>query len=270
MEYQALTPEDKAYPIKVKERMGKEAPVIYYNGPLKLLDRFCMAVLCSDLIPGQCMIEANQLLFTIREYAMNYIGGWHSVMETEIFRLAMNRPTDPDNLRSLTMSTAHSMARETWDNFLADRFGYSGPFTGFPQKQEYYRRAEEGKLLVMSITEPTLKRLLRKNIMLRNLLVCALADVVFVPFAEKGSKTLTTCARALDLNVPMFTVNHEENRVVLNLGVPAYSRKTVGKFLDSLGASRNGAPPFPPKQVIRESRSSLQGYPKKNTQIPLL
>jgi len=274
MEHHTLEPRDGAYPSKVKDRMGQDAPAIYYDGPLQLLDRFGMGVICSDLCPGHCMVEAHQLLFTIREYAMNYIGGWHAVMETEIFRLAMDRPTDPDNTRSLTMLTARGLERENWDDFLNDRFGYEGPFRGFPQKDEYYRRAHDGEILVLSVTEPTLKRMERKNIMLRNLLTCALSDVVFVPGAEKGSKTYTTCKRALALNVPLFTVNVEQNKDLLDLGIPTYTRKTVGKFLEQMGAARGGVSPFPPQEpmVVREAPAPdvIHRPPPRRGQLPLL
>jgi len=264
MEYQALDPKDTAYPHRLKKRMGEAAPVLYHQGPLMLLDRFSMGVICADLCPGQCMIEANQMLFTIREYAMNYIGGWHSVMETEIFRLSMDRPTDPDNLRSLTMLTARRLERENLDDFLNDRFGYEGPFRGFPQKEEYYRRAEEDELLVISATEPTLKRMLRKNIMLRNLLTCALADVVFVPFAEKGSKTFITCKKAQKLGIPMFTVGRDENKDVLDLGIPAYTRKTVGKFLEDRGATKDSEPPFPKRPMLIREPLPMNRPPQKH------
>ncbi len=255
--------------------MGENAPTIYYDGPLELLQRFNMGVVCSDLCPGQCMVEANQLLFTIREYAMNYIGGWHAVMETEIFRLAMDRPTDPDNTRSLTMLTARGLERENWDDFLNDRFGYEGPFRGFPQKEEYYRRAREGEILVLSITPPAQKRMERRNIMLRNLLTCVLSDVVFVPGAEKGSKTYTVCKRALALGVPIFTVNAQENSDLMALGIPTFTRRTVGKLLESLGAEKGGTSPFPPRQEPMMVREATAPAPRSNTsdrsdQLPLL
>ena len=64
------------------------------------------------------------------------------------------------------------LARETLDIFLGDRFGYSGPFTGFPQKEEFFRRARAGELLWLSITEPNTLRFLRENILLRNWIAC--------------------------------------------------------------------------------------------------
>jgi hypothetical protein len=114
----------------------------------------------------------------------------------------------------------------------------------------------------------------RKNIMLRNLLTCALSDVVFVPGAEKGTKTYTTCKRALALGIPMFTVNVEANNDLIDLGIPTYTRKTVGKFLDEMGATKGGDSPFPPQDpmVVRESSSPANGPPPRPAryQLPLL
>ncbi len=254
MEYHVLTPADERYPAKLRERLGADLPTLTYQGPLALLDRFTMGVICADMIPGLCMCEANDMLFKIREYALNYIGGWHSVMETEIFRLGLYRKNDPDGIRSVTMFTARGLARENWDDFLGDRFGYSGPFTDFPEKEEYYRRAGDGELLVLSITEPGYKRMLHKNIMQRNWLSCVLADVVFVPFAEKGTKTFTTCKRVVEAGIPIFTSGREENEHLHALGVPALNRKTVGGFLESLGANTDGEPAFPRKELPQPTR----------------
>ena len=245
MEYQVLKPGDSSYPRRLIERMGPEAPVLYYQGPLKLLDRFTMAVICTDMIPGICMVETNDMLFKIREYALNYIGGWFSVMETEIFRLGLDRKNDTVGQRSVTMVTARGMARENWDDFLNDRFGYSGPFRDFPEKEEYYRRTRCGELLVLSVTEPDLKRVLRRNILARNWLACALADVVFVPFAEKGRKTYAICRRVVKAGIPVFTNKRDDNKDLHKLGITGLNRKTVGKFLEGLGAKTDGEPVFP-------------------------
>jgi hypothetical protein len=223
------------------------------------------------------MLATNDMLFKIREYALNYIGPWWSVMETEIFRLALDTPTDPERRRSLTICTARGLARENWDNFLGDRFGYKGPFTGFPQKEEFYRRAREGELLWLSIAPPEQKRLERKTIICRNRVACALADVVLVPFAEKGNKTLSVVKHALKTGVPMFTCQYsadqatDVNKDLFALGVPSYNRKTVGKYLESLGARVDGSPPFPvnaePVLQVGEDRST---YPMRPTQLELL
>ena len=277
MEFEILTTHDSRYPCKLLERLKDGAPTLYFHGPLKLLDRFTMAVVCADVIAGQAMLASNDMLFKIREYALNYIGPWHAVMETEIFRLALDTPTDPDRRRSLTICTARGMARENWDNFLGDRFGYEGPFTGFPQKEEFYRRAREEELLWLSVAEPEQKRFLRQNVMFRNRVACALADVVFVPFAEKGNKTLTTVKQVLRDGIPLFTCQYADdkttdvNKDLFALGILSYTRKTVGKYLESLGASVDAPSPFAPRMpetlVVRESSVDRKPRPR---QTPLL
>ena len=263
MEFETLTTADPRYPRKLLERLRGEAPTLYFHGPLKLLERFSMAVICADLHSGKAMLATNDMLFKIREYALNYIGPWHAVMETEIFRLALDTPTDPDRRRSLTICTARGMARENLDNFLGDRFGYDGPFTGFPQKEEFCRRARDEELLWLSITKPEQKRFLRQDIMLRNRVACALADVVFVPFAEKGNKTLITVKQVLRDGVPMFTCQYSDdkatdvNKDLFALGIPSYSRKTIGKYLEAMGATVDAPPPFsskiPGTMAVREA-----------------
>jgi len=263
MEFETLTVRDARYPSRLSERLKDEAPPLYFHGPLKLLNRFTMAFICADDIAGEAILAMNDMLFKIREYALNYIGPWHAVWEAEAFRLALDTPTDPERRRSLTICTARGLTRENWDNFLGDRFGYKGPFTGFPQKEEFYRRAREEEILWLSITPPDQLRLERKNIMLRNRVACALADVVFVPFAEKGTKTLITAKQVLKDGVPIFTCQYsadkatDVNKDLFALGIPSYTRKTVGKHLESLGASVDAPPPFPSKRtevfIMRET-----------------
>jgi hypothetical protein len=277
MEFEKLTPADAQYPHRLRERLQERAPALYVHGPLKLLDRFSLGVICADQNPGEAMLATNDMLFKIREYALNYIGPWHAVLETEIFRLALDTPTDPQRRRSVTICTARGLARETWDNFLGDRFGYEGPFTGFPQKEEFYRRAREGELLWVSITDPHQKRFIRANILLRNLVTCALADVVFVPFAAPGMKTFVTVKEVLKLGVPMFTCQYyetkeaDDNKHLFALGIPSYSRKEIGKYLESLGARTDTPAPFPPKEEVEVGYTPPSLVPpKKLRQASLL
>ena len=74
MEYKVIKSIDPEYPKKIRERLGNDFNrELYYNGPLEFLDHFTMAVICSDESGGVVLLETNQLLFTIREYKINYI-----------------------------------------------------------------------------------------------------------------------------------------------------------------------------------------------------
>ena len=236
MEYKILTLSDQNYPKRLLERVGKDSPEqIFYRGPLDFLNRFTMAVISADSISGLAMMAANQLLFSIREYNLNFIGGWHSVMETEIFQLGLFRK----NL-TVTLFTAKGLERETFESFLQTRF--YPPLHEFPEREEYFRRAKEGNLLMLSVSPPKEARMKRLNIINRNWLAGVLSDVVFVPFAEKGTKTLSLAKRVLAAQIPIFTTDHEANKPLHQLGIPGLSRKLVGDYLENLGADR--ASPF--------------------------
>lgn len=229
MEYKILTPDNPKYPKKIKERLGSESPKIYYNGHLEFLDKFTMAVISADSIGGLGLMAANQVLFTIREYEMNYIGAWQSVMETEIFRLGLFRKNT-----TVTLFTSKGLAVETFESFLLDRF--YPPMDKFPEREEYFRRDKQGELLVLSITNPNEKRQLRKNILERNWVACNLGDIVFVPYGVKGSKTYMVAKRVLEAKIPIFTTDSEENKDLHQLGISGFNRKTVKHFLEERGA----------------------------------
>ncbi|MBI4649482.1 MAG: hypothetical protein HY738_23500 [Bacteroidia bacterium] len=230
MEYKILKPRDSRYPKKLKERLGKECPEkIYYYGPLEFLDKFTMAIISSD-IHGIGLMAANQVLFTIREYKMNYIGSHHSNMEAEIFRLGLWHKC----LNTLTLFSSKGLQNESYESFLLDRF--YPPMHTFPERNEYFRRAKDGELLMLSISEPDVKRQLRQNIIKRNWITCNLGDIVFIPCGEKGSKTFTMAKKLIKTNIPAFTTDSEENIDLHQLGIPVYNRKTVRKFIEERGA----------------------------------
>jgi hypothetical protein len=232
MEYQILTRSNQEYPKRLLERLGNASPEqIFYHGSLDFLNQFTMAVISADSIPGLALWATNQLLFTIREYDLNLIGSWHSVMETEIFRLGLFKK----NL-TVTLFTAKGLKHETFDSFLLTRF--YPPLHEFPEREEYFRRVKEGRLLMLSVSPPEEARMKRPNIINRNWLACVLSDVVFVPFAEKGTKTLALAKRVLSAQIPIFTTDHEANKSLHQLGIPGLSRKSVGTYLEKLGAHR--------------------------------
>ena len=252
MEYRITTPDDSEYPQKLIERLGDECPdKVCYSGPLELLARFTMAVISADSITGKALNETNQVLFTVREYEMNYIGSWHSVMETEIFRLSLFRKN-----ATTTLFSAKGLKKETFESFLEDRF--YPPLHEFPERDEYFRRAKDGELLILSVSNPDETRQLRKNIMARNWMSCVLADIVFVPYGPKGSKTYTMAKRISEAKIPVFTIDDDQCKDLHKLGIPGFSRKLVKAFLEEKGA----------KLAIPQNdiRKSVEAYKKPTSQ----
>ena len=150
-------------------------------------------------------------------------------METEIFRLGLFRKNT-----TVTLFSAKGLQAETFESFLKDRF--YPPLHEFPERDEYFRRAKTGEMLILSVSNPEETRQLRKNIMERNRISCALADIVFIPYGPKGSKTYTMAKRIVDINVPVFTINSDESKDLHNLGIPGFNRKSVKAFLKDRGA----------------------------------
>lgn len=252
MEYKTLERDDPKYPQKLISRLNQDAPErIYYWGPLELLDEFTMGIFSADSITGLGLMEANQLLFTVREYDVNYIGSCFSVMETEIFRLGLWRSN-----QDVTLFSSKGLAKESFESFLKTRF--HPPFHEFPERDEYFRRAAENELLMLSIVDPDTGKMMHKNIIERNYIACIMSDVVFFPFAKKGTKTLTLAKRLVSMDVPLFTTDCEENRDLHELGIIGLNRQNVGEFLEKLGAKlsdpnkerpkRIDSPPHPPEQ----------------------
>lgn len=232
MEYKVITTQDTKFPRKLIERLANEAPEkMYYHGLLELLDHWTMAFFCADAAGGTVLNEMNQLFFTIREYAINYIGSWHSVMETEVFRLGLYFKYD-----TVTLFTAKGLGVETFDSYLLDRF--YPPLHEFPERDEYFRRAKDKELLMLSAVAPGETRQKRRNIMQRNWLSCILSNLVFIPYGPKGSKTYTTAKKIINAKIPVFTLEHSIANDLHKLGIPGFNRKTVRDFLEQMGAKK--------------------------------
>ena len=232
LEYKILTPNDSKYPKKLIQRLGANCPEnIYYRGPLKFLDKFTMSTISSDSIHGEGVRLSHQLLFVIREYAMNYLSPSHSVMETEIFRLGLWKKCK----NTVSLFSVKGLAKESYDSFLQARF--IPPFQYFPEREEYMTRARNNELLMLSMVEPTLNRHIRQNILERNFITCCLGDIIFIPHGPKKSKTYEIAKRAVELKLPLFTIDApSEVKDLLDLGIPGFNRKNIRKFLEEKGA----------------------------------
>ena len=260
MEYKIVEKDNPQYPRKLVDRLEQDAPErVYCFGPLELLDQFTMGVISADSIPGIGMMAANQLLFTIREYSINYIGSWFSVMETEIFRLGLWRSN-----QNVTLFSSKGLAKESFESYLKARF--YPPMHEFPEREEYFRRANENELLILSIADPNVGKMIRKNLIERNFIACMMSDAVFIPFAEKGTKTLAMAKQLATTEVPLFTADCEENRQLYKLGIPGLTRQDVGQYLENLGAKPSNSNTKRPKKT-NSDQSSLdqEKSPKKPT-----
>ena len=143
--------------------------------------------------------------------------------------------SDGQLFKDVTLFSSKGLAKENFESYLKTRF--CPPFDEFPERDEYFRRARENELLMLSIVDPNVGKMVRRNIIQRNYIACMMSDIVFIPFAVKGTKTFTLAKRLVSTDVPLFTTDCEENRDLHQLGIPGLTRQNVGEFIEKLGAN---------------------------------
>lgn len=275
MEYRVLTPKDAEYPARLRERLGSDAPTLYAHGSLANLSKWTMSVVGGE--GAGAMMELWAIHWALFPYEIHMISGWHSPLEAETFRVMLEQA----GIR-LTLISARGLATVTEQSLLHERFGMRCEEPGFLPEcelREYYRRFREGELLVLSATDPDQRRLTYRDIMQRSRIACLLADAVFIPYAVKVEKRMTIrgqykgrptktfrLVRQLrSTGIPMFTLESRFHRELGELGVPAFTKATVGPFLESLGARKYTGPSFAELEAAR----AAQEVPREAPPLPV-
>ena len=81
-----------------------------------------------------------------------------------------------------------------------------------------------GRLAILSPFDESVKRATEQTALLRNRLVAALAEKIFVAHAAPGSKTESFCREIASWHRPLYTLDLPENSSLLELGaVPIHS-----------------------------------------------
>ncbi|MFH1231173.1 MAG: hypothetical protein V1709_06710 [Planctomycetota bacterium] len=281
MEYKIVTPADANYPKKLKERLGENCPPkLYYHGPLEFLDLFTIATIASDIQIGSGIKAFWDPEIAIMDFESNNISGWYSVLETEMFHGALLRGFAHEKKRYhnfMTLFSAKGLAKETFEDFLLYRF--YPPFDKIPVRTEYFRRIKNNDILMLSIVEPEQGNQLRKNIMERNWIACVLADIVYIPWAPKKSKTLALAKRLVEAKIPVFTVdkdlllkwglydNPDYYEGLYKLGIKGYDEKATRQLLTEMGAKlyvHDESKAFLPMQApIKEDKPPEKYVPPK-------
>jgi hypothetical protein len=154
-------------------RLGSKAPKeISYIGALELLDRQCLGLLCSARCSGNAILAAYEVSKKLDPAGMPVLGGFHSPMEKQFLEILLVRHVPAVVCVPRPLSGMRIPA--CWGTPLA-----------------------EGCLLVLSPITSGNRRFSRHMAELRNAIVAALADPLFIPCASAGGSTeklLAVCA----------------------------------------------------------------------------
>jgi predicted Rossmann fold nucleotide-binding protein DprA/Smf involved in DNA uptake len=160
-----------AYPQALLAGLGSAAPAEFWAaGPLQPLNQPKTGFFCSSQCPGSVVLKTFDAITRMRDEGQILIGGFHSVMEWECLGILL-RGRQP-----VIWVPARSIA-------------------GMHLKPELVPAFNAGRLLILSPFPPKDKRITATLAEVRNRLVGALADRIFVPHAAPGSRTLAICGQ---------------------------------------------------------------------------
>jgi len=186
---------DPHYPAQLCKRMGQHAPAsIAVAGDANILGRPSIGLICSIQCPGSIIIKTFDMVRALRDAGVTMIGGFHSPMEKDCLEILL---------------------RGSQPLILALAKGFSGLRLG----QEAMQALGEGRLLVLTKFPDDLSQVTLAHAVERNRLVAALADALFVPYAVSGGKTNTLVCESLQQGQKVYTVDDENNKELIALGV---------------------------------------------------
>ena len=166
-----LVQNDKAYPPIILDRLGEKAPkTLTAIGPVENLANKKTALFCSARTPGEAILRAHDMARRLRDDGKTVISGFHSPIERECLSILL-RGRQP-----IIICPARAIEKMRIPS-------------------EYRPAFEAGRILFLSPFAEKPKRMDRESAQYRNEMVAALADSVFLAYAQPGGNT----ERLLDL-----------------------------------------------------------------------
>lgn len=176
-------------PAVLKQLVPQAPDCLFTLGNLDLLDRKPLALFCSRRCPGNLILRTYDLAQQWREAGETVISGFHSPMEQECLRILL-RPGLSD---SPPAGIIVCLARAPYRRVPA---GWKTP-------------VEEGRMLIVSPFEERERRITSELSEVRNRLVAALADRVFIAYAAPGSQTEAFAQEVRSWGKPILTLVDE-------------------------------------------------------------
>ena len=191
------------YPDLVRTRLGGVAPsCLYAMGETAILGNRFLGLLCSVQCPGSVIIKTFDAIRLLRDKGAAVIGGFHSPMERECLDILLRgrQPVVLCPAKRLKGLRLGEVARHA---------------------------VRDGRMLVISPFDESVRRTTAPQAVLRNDLAAALSEALLVPHAAPGGKTWTTIRAALDRQQPVFTFAVQDNAALLEAGATAFGELDI-------------------------------------------
>lgn len=162
-------------------------------GDPALLDSAQFALFCSVKCPASIILKTYDLAQHLKDQGIGVISGFHSPVEQEVL-VTLLRGTAP-----VIVCPARSIA-------------------DMRVPSDWKPHVERGRLLIVSPFTESQNRATRQTATIRNQLVAALAQQVFIAYAEPGGKTEAFARRLLAEGVQVATFDLEQTRNIREAG----------------------------------------------------
>jgi predicted Rossmann fold nucleotide-binding protein DprA/Smf involved in DNA uptake len=198
--------EDTGCPPSLKTHLGKSAPErITALGNLEILRRKSMALFCSVKCPGNLILQTYDLAQNLRQTGVATIGGFHSPMERECLTILLR------GVQPIIICPARGIK-------------------GMRIKAEYRKPLEEGRLLFLSCFDEKQRRPTVQTSLFRNRFVAALAEMIFVAYAEPHGKTEQFCSEIMAWGKPVYTLASKFNKNLLDMGAQSVEPDKISEW----------------------------------------
>lgn len=166
-------------------------------GNLSLLQLHKTAFFCSREYP--VAIERPTYLWALEQRYRNccVLSGFHSRLEQTVFRYLLQGPRLP---------IVYALGRGIQRNL----------------KFEYGPEIDAGRLLFLTLFEPSVRTITAETAEIRNLLIADLADDFFIPYLSPGGNVDKLLDQPVAKNKTIYTLDMPLNRPLLDRGAVVY------------------------------------------------
>ena len=189
---------DSRYPARLRERLGDDAPAqLTTLGNLDILQTKPVSLFCSVKCPGNLILQTYDLAQKWRDRGVTVISGFHLPMERECLNSLLRSP------HAVIICPARNLPRRV--------------------EPEFKRPLGEGRLLLLSAFPDSIERPTIETAHQRNRVVAALAERIFVAYAQPNSKTEFFCREVIAWGKPLHTHAGQANQNLIAIGATPYS-----------------------------------------------
>lgn len=194
---------DQHYPLSLKKHLSKNAPnTLTLIGNADILQNKTLAVFSSVKCPGSIILKTYDLMHQLRDKGITVISGFHSPIEKECLNILLK------GKQAVIICPSRSIE-------------------GMRIKAEYKKPLEDGRLLILSPFTEKENRISSELALELNRFVAAIADRIFIAYAEAAGKTEQFCREVLAWNKPIFTFDLDANKNLYMLGVRPFAELEI-------------------------------------------